>query len=52
MTPKALIIVVLGILYCWVIVSTMPYRRQVQEEKLRTDYFINLDQKVYHTERY
>jgi len=30
----------------------MPYRRQVQEEKLRTDYFVNLDQKVYHTERY
>lgn len=52
MTPKALIIVVLGILYCWVIVSTMPYRRQVQEEKLRTDYYVNLDQKVYHTERY
>lgn len=52
MTPKALIIVVLGILYCWVIVSTMPYRRQVQEEKARTDYFVNLDQKLYHTDRY
>lgn len=52
MSPKALVIVVLGIMYCWVIVSTMPYRRQVQEEKLRTDYFVNLDQKLYHTERY
>ncbi len=52
MSPKAVIIVVLGIMYCWVIVSTMPYRRQVQEEKLRTDYFVNLDQKLYHTERY
>lgn len=52
MTPKALIIVVLGVLYCWVIIATMPYRRQVQEEKARTDYFLNLDQKVYHTDRY
>lgn len=52
MSPKALVIVVLGIMYCWVIISTMPYRRQVQEEKERTDYFVNLDQKLYHTDRY
>ncbi|MCA9801886.1 MAG: hypothetical protein KC777_07855 [Cyanobacteria bacterium HKST-UBA02] len=50
MGPKLAVLAVLGILFAWVIVATMPYRRQVIEEYDRKDYFQMVDRQLFQEE--
>lgn len=47
MGPKLAILAVVGILYVWVIVATIPLRRAIVEEQDLNDYYKNLDREVF-----
>ena len=47
MGPKLAILAVVGILYVWVIVATIPLRRAIVEEQDLNDYYKNLEREVY-----
>ena len=43
MLPRVLVVLLLGLLYAWVIFSTVPYRRQVVQSQSANDYYKLLD---------
>ena len=51
MGPRLAILAVVGILYVWIIVATIPLRRAIVEEQDMNDYYKNLDREVYIVEQ-
>lgn len=47
MGPKLAILAVIGILYVWVIVATIPLRRAVIDEQDMNDYFHSLEREIH-----